>query len=965
MANIFDQARMALKRFTSYKPNASQMSVDDVIKMVTSPSVDTQPAQRFIGLGVSRVKESLKNPDQYNFYSQAAKGNVPSFDALKPAQRFIGNYVQNRYVQPVLDIPKNYRTVTDPASSLKDRILSGLGLVGGLATFVPDPVQDAILPLSDFSKGYRSQAIRGGSLSQRLDAGSKAMSLEQPVGLGTSITTNPEGEFLGNAAELPLLMASVGALNKKISPNQKALFEEKINPTVAQKLSAVDTSTLRRQPGSYTNVRNIDNPMVQGETAMKEFRATMLKKLSEFRSKYSPRIEQTVKETVGQEFNPQTPVSKKINILDYVRTPDRVLQKIGLGEEAKTLRRQYERYLDELPQELQKIEAWSKRVGQESNERIFRQLDGENILLTKQEQEVASEIRTYLKVWAQKLNLPKEKRITNYITRLYEKGAIEQDFPEDIAKLINGKIPKDVYNPFTQRRVSARLDYKRDTWGALEAYVKRGTRQYNLQPALEAIERRSPNLELSQVKYITNLTERINMRPTEIDTLIDNAVKSSPIGYRLGQRPVTSTTRALRQQVFRGTIGLNVSTALRNLTQVANTYAKLGEKFTAHGYIQLAKKWNSGELERVGVLRDSFLQDKRLPAIKKMIDYVDKGLFYLFERAEKINRGSAYFGAKAKALSEGMSESQAIEYAKKIVRDTQFQFGSIDTPVALQSDIAKTLTQFMSYPVKQSEFLAEMVKKKEWAGLIRWLGSTLVMGKVLKDSFGLSLDIIPFQSIITGETRLGDVPLVKTGRLIGQYAFGDEQSKAEAARELPKNLRTFIPGGVQLGKSAEGLQSYMQGASLTPTGRERFKIEQTTPNLLKSVLFGQYSVPEGQVYVQNLGKSKSEVLYEQLKRLPPDEAAVRVNQIKNTNPTMYRELISYIKDQRMNLSKQEKDFRGLPIKDGSRAKAIIRQLNGKSPDEKAALWKRYVQLGIITDDVAKQLSAARNAGVLK
>ena len=61
-----------------------------------------------------------------------------------------------------------------------------------------------------------------------------------------------------------------------------------------------------------------------------------------------------------------------------------------------------------------------------------------------------------------------------------------------------------------------------------------------------------------------------------------------------------------------------------------------------------------------------------------------------------------------------------MEFGREIVRKTQFSFGSIDTPVGLQSDIAKTLTQFQSFTIKQGEFLTEMAMDKNFVGLIRY-----------------------------------------------------------------------------------------------------------------------------------------------------------------------------------------------------------------------------------------------------
>ncbi|WP_323157047.1 hypothetical protein, partial [Pseudomonas rhodesiae] len=80
------------------------------------------------------------------------------------------------------------------------------------------------------------------------------------------------------------------------------------------------------------------------------------------------------------------------------------------------------------------------------------------------------------------------------------------------------------------------------------------------------------------------------------------------------------------------------------------------------------------------------------------------------DTAEHINRGAAYFGAKAKGLSQGMSEQEAIDFAKEIVRKTQFVFDSVDTPVGMSSDIMKTLLQFQSFTTKQIEFLGGKAK---------------------------------------------------------------------------------------------------------------------------------------------------------------------------------------------------------------------------------------------------------------
>lgn len=554
------------------------------------------------------------------------------------------------------------------------------------------------------------------------------------------------------------------------------------------------------------------------------------------------------------------PVNKKINVLDYLRTPPKVLEKIGLDKQAKDLERANNAYLDELPKEINKITEWYKRVPDpQSAVNIFRQLDGKNVVLTPAETQVAKEIREYLVGWADRLKLPKESRITNYITHIFDDQLIKKEFDDDLAKIIQDQVAGSVYDPFTLQRLGA-LGYKENVWDALDAYVKRGVRKANMDDALEGLKSASDNLELSQFNYVKRYADRINMRPTEIDNLLDNLMKSSPLGYRLGARPTARISKFARQMVYRGTLGLNVGSALRNLTQGVNTYATLGEKYTALGYINLLKRGTS-ELDEVGVLKNDIIDDRSLNATKKFWENTDKVLFSFFEIAEKINRGSAYYGAKAKGLAQGMSEQQAREYAVAVVKKTQFTFGKIDTPVALQSDIAKLLLQFQSYNVKQLEFLGQMAKSKDVAGMARYTIGSIVMLATIGDLLGMDWkDLIPSVKIGASPVFSGSRDVIKsiTG---GQDKYGNELDIQDRMRLAKSAVVPFIPAGVQGKKTIGGLTDFSRGYTQTTGGRVKSPIEQTPSNAIRSALFGSYTLPEVKSNKDNspLGEKQSEV----------------------------------------------------------------------------------------------------------
>lgn len=526
-------------------------------------------------------------------------------------------------------------------------------------------------------------------------------------------------------------------------------------------------------------------------------------------------------------------VKTKVGILDYLRTPSTVFNKIGLKNEFNSIRLAHDTYLDELPKEINKITDWFKQVPDESsNKLIFQYLDGKapEQYLNRAELKVATEIKSYLSSWADKLKLPKESRISNYITHIFNRGDIEKEFDPEFAKLIRDKVAGSTYNPFLEKRSNTE-GYIENTWQALDAYTKRAVRKFYMDPALEKVKVAADDLESSQFNYIKSFIDRVQMRPTDIDNLLDNAIKASPIGYKYGQRPTAVITQKARQAVYRGLIGLNPASALRNLSQASNTYAELGEKYTFKGYAKVVKNLRNfitgadTELEKVGVLKNSFIEDRTLNATRQSLEKLDQGLFYMFNLAEKINRGGAYFGAKAKALDKGMSEIKAIDYAKSVVLKTQYAFGSIDSPLALQSDIAKTLLQFQSFGVKQAEFLGNKVAKKEYAGLIRYIASSLFFTGTIGKAVGMTWDnMVPFNS------GIGTPPTLQLPKGIIETATGNENGP----KDLLKGGISYIPAGGELYKVGTGIQSQLQGGVYGPSGNLKYP----SGNAVQDVVFG-------------------------------------------------------------------------------------------------------------------------------
>lgn len=749
---------------------------------------------------------------------------------------------------------------------------------------------------------------------------------------------------------------------KKFRRDVKAFKEE-------VKIREIQAKEAKRQaktplPSSETKPSVIDT--TEGEGRSIEIQAHQaLKALDSGASGENVSLPKIIQNTV-------TSVQHKVHFFDtFLTTPRLVMEKIGFGTEAKMLRNAMDEYWKELPKHLGDdgtVTNWIKRVpSKEANKRIFRYLDGEAISLVPEEKAVATEIKAYLKVWADRLGLAKDERISHYITHLFDAELIKKEFDEDLAKIIADKIPGSVYDPFLEKRLGAK-GYIQDTWKALDAYVKRGIRKVHVDPVLEKIQAKTGSslevaqVEKSQFRYIQKYINNINMRPSEFEESFDNLIKSV-IGYKLGQRPLTNVLRTLRRMTFRGMLGINPASALRNLSQGINTFATIGEKRTLIGYSKLFNKGAGAELTREGVLNAGFVQDRALNAAKKTIERADKVLFAFFDTAEKINRGAAYFGAKSKALAMGKTEQEAIDYAKSIVRKTQFVFDTVDTPVGMAGDIAKTLTQFQTFTVKQIEFLVQMAKNKNYAGMIRYAVYGLAFVYTIGRVFGMKpKELLPWFRFDVPPSLKAPVAIIKAIPGVSTTdKYGNKRDFRKKLRDVGNATIGLIPGGSQMKKTFEGIMAVREGGSFDKGGKLQFEQDQSIGGKYQSVLFGKYASKEAKDYF-----NKEELIKKADKQIKPvydkaqalnkegkvEEAQAIVDGLTDSEYETYKGYATKMKTKATLQGK--KDI--LPVY------LEIQKINETSPEE------AQVKLDSLTDDeykyyqlVAKQVKKDKKA----
>src|SRR5690606_41610 len=137
--------------------------------------------------------------------------------------------------------------------------------------------------------------------------------------------------------------------------------------------------------------------------------------------------------------------------------------------------------------------------------------------------------------------------------------------------------------------------------------------------------------------------------PSKVDKLLNDVI-GTITRDKFGMNAGVRASQAWRNNIYRATLGLNVSSAVRNLTQATNTFAELGTRDTVAGYAKLVRalgesgrsKLRGGkpsellqELIDEDIVGDAIhRQDEVTSALKQTMERVDQGLWAMFDTAE-------------------------------------------------------------------------------------------------------------------------------------------------------------------------------------------------------------------------------------------------------------------------------------------------------------------------------------------
>lgn len=418
---------------------------------------------------------------------------------------------------------------------------------------------------------------------------------------------------------------------------------------------------------------------------------------------------------------------------------------------------------------------------------------------------------------------------------------------------------------------------------ALEKYIRKASKEINKL-------RGKTEEEISQIKlpnFVSNLHDFTNIVAGKKSAL-DRAFES------MAGRPLYGIANWLGRKTSANMIGGNISSAITNFAPLAQSLATTRKMPAIRGLGEgLLAPFKSSDV--IDGLSSSYLT-RRFPnrnidltGTKKAVETAS----IIFEVVDKFTAKSIVAGKYYDLLGKGVSKDAAMkaadEYAGRVMADRSLG----NTPNLFNSQSLRFVTQFQTEVNNIYSFLKHDIpqmsdgsKRKVASALGQFVLYSYLFNSAYQKVTGRRPLLDP---IYSGMELLGLTPetedsspltnaKVAAGGIIGQLPFvggitggrfpisagvpnvaaiinGD----STLSKELAKPAYFLIPpaGGLQIKKTIEGLNAYMNKGVDTPSGKKKYKIKQTPENLIKATIFGPSSTDAAQKYYVEQAKKRN------------------------------------------------------------------------------------------------------------
>ena len=635
---------------------------------------------------------------------------------------------------------------------------------------------------------------------------------------------------------------------------------ERINTLAKEKLIMTEEGKtkpqLRRLMTALTGKNRI-NRLTQGEADL------MIEAVGRLEVKYGrPPVIPTGVGLITAEFADKIPLLKEIGILEKVRPTRHVFEKMGLRQEVWKPAFEAEVLVYEEHQAFDKeLNRIGKLVGKDSARRqlVFREIEnpGSQVGLTFNEKRAVTWFRKYFDDWANRLNLPENKRRTNYVTHIFEEEISQQlkekhPIDPELIKALDFITPKTVFNPYLQKRLGQTIGLREDPFAAATAYEARALKVFYYEPLIQRIRVYQKYLPPHSAKYLSDFIKRITNRPLTIDRELNQTVKefgNKIRGLPGGDALADSLTRGnpggmasynLTSVLYTLWLGFKPTSAIRNLGQHSLIIAETGIVNFSRGMTLRLTAEGRAALKESLVLRSR--RGAFIPAIdssfaSKWSDSFREKALWMFRFADKQNVSDAFLSgyAEAKDLFPNAPRELWVNRGDEVAADTQYLYTKFNSFAMSQNSIGRVFSMLTTWTenwmelmtkwigVKPSQvFLAytketgQAMPRKNWSQtrkailmymLIVGLGYALKEKTRLKAWEYVGITSLRYLSDIVG----GDFPALQAPGAVADLIIGfitDDERRLKTGWNAMKS--TFIPSIIkQMNYVAEGERDWL------------------------------------------------------------------------------------------------------------------------------------------------------------
>jgi len=407
--------------------------------------------------------------------------------------------------------------------------------------------------------------------------------------------------------------------------------------------------------------------------------------------------------------------------------------------------------------------------------------------------------------------------------------------PEIWAALKYGKRAGAVSRFLKQRLGSG--DVLDNPFKAHQAYVRAAMKMIHLGPARDSVVR------ALNAKTVLQGGKKVSLElPENVRRYVDDWLQHGVMGVTTDTDKLLNVTLGyhaksiaarIKMQGYLGTLWGNPLSVLRNTTQQTLNIARLG-RYWIDGMISFNPKAEFMQGLNGWQFAEKYckLLKGRAPALEG-IDPSTMGKltqigFSPFRLVDKANIVAGFNGAVKQQMAKGRSFQQALKYADRLVRDTQFNYMNIDQPLQWLSAPGKLGSQFQSWwtryleevwswggtmpygdgtgrTIKIAKHAFNVAKSREMARYL--MVNSMILYGLYKAGLPLKTLALPVPFVSSGPLPTGIPPAVSGLLGMGQAAYGtlvgDKRIQAEGFYRVKKQLPLHIvPGYTTIRKFA-------------------------------------------------------------------------------------------------------------------------------------------------------------------